>query len=295
MTLQRRSDKTLSVACRPFFYPTLAALVVAACNPVIPAQAGTDASTQADAEADVKPAAATEAKDPLKLADGPLGLETLDAYAQKSLFYEPKDEFSPPAFDDSALVDREFVIEFPPSGMPLEGLEYRYDTKREVLRLWVSAVDADHFHGKKFRPDFDYLPFSHVEEAKTETGQNAFGASGNYTASVHYRFGVGVTSDAFKLGFFKKSEYGTYVPLEKELAISPDEGRLMAEGLKLRVRGTLRADPKYERVVACTKDQTTPTFDYPYLENWSECVLSADLHTIEIVSPSAGVLASWTQ
>ncbi|OYX48784.1 MAG: hypothetical protein B7Y90_09045 [Alphaproteobacteria bacterium 32-64-14] len=219
----------------------------------------------------------------------------MDAYIAAFQDYEPADEFSPRKFDDSVLAGREFAFELSKSEWPAQGgFWYGYDAERNQLKLQLSLANARHYQGKKYQPDFQYVPFTYIATVEgIEAGSNAFGVAGTYKVSRHERYGVGIASENAKLGLFPKEGRFIHGSLQKEVSMTPDEARAATQGLKVRLAGTLTIDRKYKSVIACNTDKTKPSFDYPYNENWQECLLSGTFTSVEIVSPSAGVLASW--
>lgn len=233
--------------------------------------------------------------DPLVLPEGDLSSANLEAYANALLNYFQVDEFSPPPIDTAVLAGRSFVFEVEYDKRATWGPSYSYHAKTQELALSVSLANNNHFQGQDYKPEFDYLPFLYVETREgDEVGSNAFGATSSFAKSDRLRFGVGAASDKHSVGIFPRSRYGSYDWLNKTVKMSPEEGRAAVVGLRMRVRGVLEIDSKYEKVVVCSRQKTTPTFDYPYEQKWKECVLSARLSSVELVSPSAGVLASWT-
>lgn len=267
-------------------------MALAACSgdPNSPA---TEAAPAEDVETPAEEPA-VDAVDPLVLPEGDLGPANLEAYANAVLNYHQLDEFSPPPIDGTVLAGRSFVFEVEPDKQSMAGPYYSYDTDAQELKLFVSLADNNHFQGQDYKPEFDYLPFLYVETREGgQIGSNAFGVTSTFTKSDRLRIGVGSASDKHAVGIFPRSKYGSYGTLAKTVRMSPDEGRAAVAGLRMRVRGVLDIDPKYEKVVVCSRQKTTPTFDYPYEQNWKECVLSGKLSSIELVSPSAGVLATW--
>lgn len=268
-------------------------LALAACGGD-PSSPTTETAPTEDVEAPVEEPT-IDAVDPLALPEGDLSSANLEAYANAVLNYRQVDEFSPPPIDGTVLAGRSFAFEVAPDKQSIAGPYYSYDTAAQELKLYVSLADNNHFQGQDHKPEFDYLPFLYVETREgDQIGSNAFGFTSTFTKSDRLRIGVGSASDKHSVGIFPRSTYGSYGTLVRTVKMSPDEGRAAVAGLKMRVRGVLDIDPKYEKVVVCSQQKTTPTFDYPYEQHWKECVLSGRLSSIELVSPSAGVLATWT-
>ena len=279
---------------RNHFCAFSAMLAVSSCSPAAPSVAETGVGSNSDAAISETSPAIVQPIDPLALPAGPIGIATMEAYIIAVRSFKAADEFSPRKFDDSMLEGREFAFELSKQGeWPSAGLWHGYDPEKKILKLQISLANARHFQGKSYQPDFEYVPFKYTESMEgSEVGSNAFGVTGTYKVSYHERYGVGVASENSKLGLFKRDD-GSYKPLEKEIPMAPDDARAATAGLRARFVGVLVRDDKYESVIACSRDKTKPSFDYPYNENWAECVVSATFSFIEIISPSAGVLASW--
>jgi len=233
--------------------------------------------------------------DHLKLpATGNITRENLVAFAHAKMAHRPADQFSK-AFDDSALEGRTFELRLP-IARDETSANFSYDAEKEQLTLSLLPEAASlHRDEDTYGPDFHYLTISNEQRYGDPTPMaNAYGVTKAVTPVFTIRIGVGSLEGEYmgaapvtKIGDIRLYDLAT-----KTLAMAPDQARSATAGLTMTIRGVVRK-PASGHIVECYESSKKATLSYNYEEHWKQCVISSTITSIEVVSPSAGVLASW--
>ena len=234
-----------------------------------------------------------------QLPSGLIDRTTLIEYAMAARDYKPKDEFSTQEFDDAPLAEREFRVDIDmsdPKNADLQKL-FSYDADKRVynLSLWPMAIPI----------------FLQTTALPSETRSNAFGATVEVTRKEMETIAVGPITKAYgysdpsikpkEIGVFKlKSEYDTtfektnysFAELEKYIPMPPEKARDISRNLHLIIEGVVTKSDD-GRTVECTVDGRRATIDSPFEIVTNKCTVSARFTKIQVVSPKAGILASW--
>lgn len=234
-------------------------------------------------------------KNPLELPEGVIGTENITAYVRAASAAPKGDEFAK-GFDDKPLSGRTFKVTLPYDKYN-SSLRYHYDSVHEKLYIDVRLTSTFH-RGDESNPKLDYLILTKTSDyGSPRPMSNAFGLTKDVTPVSHTVIGLGNKRDKY-IGVFPKDkisskDYIFYKGLEKEIKISPAEGRAAVVGLEIDVEGTIVAAENQHPII-CKKTESRAEIDYTYKENWDECVVTVKLTRVAVHSPKLGTIAEWS-
>lgn len=239
--------------------------------------------------------AVQSAPSPLNLPKGTISADNLLAYAREASKPLPKDDQFVKRFNDKPLLGRTFKVTVPYSEYN-SSLHYQYNAEREKLHIWTS-LNSSYHDEVELDPKVDYV----ILQQDSVYGQprpmsNAFGLTKDVTPVAYTTVGLGSLRDTY-VGVFPKGNYSQrdyifYRNLDKEIAISPEEGRKAVRGLAMDLEGEVVG--KYENhPILCKHTVTKAKIDYAYEQTWDECIILIRFTRIAIHSPKLGLIAEW--
>ncbi|MCR6658008.1 MAG: hypothetical protein NVV72_01190 [Asticcacaulis sp.] len=228
---------------------------------------------------------------------------TLDLlnYARSMLSFKKPDEFSK-SFNDTALAGKNFDFHLAVNKRGDEGsINYGYDADREILTLLVLPEAGTIHRGDHDTDlDFNYIVTTHETIlGKPGPMTNAYGVTKNVTPSYEFMVGVGSASGEY-MGALPHTEvtadrkFVMYDIASKELKLTPEQARTVVSEMWAEVSGTFKPSED-GKILTCKESSKDATINYPYEEHWTQCVYSARISHVRIVSKAFGVLAEWPE